>query len=417
MALKVDIGANTREAQREVKDLSKALDANADALDDLARDSSKAGDKVEKSFRDMVREAKKAERALDDVGESGPRSFKNVGAAAGELQQEIGQNLGETVSSFRGDLSDLGQIGQDTLGGLAATVAGLGPAGALGAGALAGLALGWGAISSAIEGADEKQAEFNASAAKWADAYEGAASRIVDSAHIVAEVNRIATDPDAYDEATRNAKAWGIDVSEAMLAMAGDADSLALAQESLTERTRAYDDALDGTLGNVQAGAEAHVRMTEALGASRGELAAGQEALDLQNAAMAEGATRADNTAAAYYTLAERLGVATGATDDLGNAIVRLPDGKEVVIDAQTGRAFTDLDALERKAIPDKTATAKADTSAADKKLRELEEMRLNDKVIKVRTSSIDDSTVYNYRPPTVYLQTKLLPPTNGRDL
>ena len=48
-------------------------------------------------------------------------------------------------------------------------------------------------------------------------------------------------------------------------------------------------------------------------------------------------------------------GEATGKIDDLGNAIYRMPDGKEVVVNAQTQKAYEDIDALEERQIADKT--------------------------------------------------------------
>ena len=72
--------------------------------------------------------------------------------------------------------------------------------------------------------------------------------------------------------------------------------------------------------------------------------------------------------ASALYELATQAGTATGEVDGLGNAIVKMPDGKEIVVDAQTKTAYENIDAIEQRQINDKTFRMRGelDTSAID---------------------------------------------------
>src|SRR5690606_511345 len=156
------------------------------------------------------------------------RNLGKVKDGAQEVTQELGQNLGEAVSSVRGDLSDLGQVGQDTLGGLAATLAGTGPGGIVAAAALAAGAVGLGLVTAELENAEEQSRKHRAAAAGWPSKFVESGQKIVTAAQTVAEVNSTAADPERYEEARQNAKDWGVDTSTAMLAMAGDGAALGI---------------------------------------------------------------------------------------------------------------------------------------------------------------------------------------------
>jgi hypothetical protein len=67
----------------------------------------------------------------------------------------------------------------------------------------------------------------------------------------------------------------------------------------------------------------------------------------------------ADLQSGALYDLVTAAGVATGEVDDLGNAIVEMPDGKTFVVDAETQTAYEDLDAIEAKKLSEKNVAVK----------------------------------------------------------
>lgn len=386
MGLSLDIGANTRAAVRNVGDVGEALSKVADSLDDLAREADRdagrvetslddagdsargmgrdvesAGDRVERTFEDMVRDAKKADRAVSDIGDNSGKSLGKIKDGAREVQNEFGQNLAESVSSVRGDISELGQVGQDTLGGLAGTVAGMGPAGLVGAFALAAGAVGLGAVTAGIEEAEEKQQKLNETAAKFAEGYIAGVNGAIDSAQVFAEINSIATDPERYKVASQNAKNWGVDVSTAMRAMAGDSTALGTVDAALERQA----DALEANANGADNYAQSIEAATTGQSSANSTYLAGRDALDGLKAALALGADQAANAQRALYDYAVQVGDATGRTDELGNAILVLPGGKEVVINAQTQTAYQEVDAFEKRQIQDKTVSVKADVSGA----------------------------------------------------
>lgn len=329
------------------------------ALDELGR--ARGPEQLERALKDAQKQSERLDDSLGDVGDGGVRNLDRVKGGAQELQQEIGSNLGEAVSSFRGDLSDIGQVGQDTLGGLAATVAGAGPAGLLGAFALAAGAAGLGALVAGQEAATEKQQKLNEEAAKFAQGYIDGIGGALSAAQVFAEIQSITTDPERYAEA-KAAEEWGVDVSTAIGALAGDSTALATAQQALTDRTAEANRLLaeqetqvDSTAGEVYDMADS--------------TKAGAERMEALNEALRLGKEQANNAAAALYSYAITAGEATGQTDDLGNAVYRLPDGKEIVVDAATKRAYKDIDALEKQKVTDKTFSVRArlDTSEWDR--------------------------------------------------
>lgn len=345
------------DAEKALEDLGKSR--GGDQLEREMKTAQTATEKLQDELTEAARDLDKLGFAAKDAGDDGRRGLDRIKAGAQEVQQEVGQNLGEAVSSIRGDFSDLGQVGQDTLGGLAATVSSMGPAGLAGAFALAAGAVGLGAFTAAQEEAAEKQEELNAKAAEWADAYTNSAGRIVDASYIVSEILGIATDPERYKEATDAAKEWGVDIPTAMRAMAGDADALAIAQEGLANRTKEATDNMSEAEQNISALGDGFSSLPE-------DIKSGQERLDELNGTMAAGRLQALNAAQALYDYATSAGVATGETDDLGNKIYELPSGKTIVVDAKTQTAYEDIDAIEKQKLNDKEITVRVRRDSRD---------------------------------------------------
>lgn len=383
MALSIDIAANTRAAQAQVGDLGDALDKVADALDDVARDAQRSGDKaerafdgmekgltgvareaddaadkVEKSFREMVKDA---ERADDKIGKTGDKGggFSKAGEASGEFKDEALSNFSEVTSSFDGSMSSIQDLAQGTLGGLASSgLPGIG----LAAGAAA---VGVGLIGSAIEANDEAMKASEERTSEWAQAYIEGTERMVGASHVLAQIQDITTDTEKYKKATESAKDWGVDVGTAISAMAGDQTALAIATESSNKRVAEWGEILRKT-STGSANSWDKSNMTGKQREFGQSVLRGRDALGLQNKEMTEGQRRANNAASALAGYAERVGVATGKTDKLGNAIYKLPDETEIVIDAKTGRAYEDLTAVEKKArnLPDGKVRVRVDDLA-----------------------------------------------------
>jgi len=151
------------------RDGAKDVTKTERALKEAGREGTRAGDKIEKGLHEGTTEARKMDDALDALGKSGTKAGRDIGDGMDKASQETGEsfktikeearsNLSETVSSFRGDAEDIGQIFQDIAGGV---VADLGPTGlVLGAGIAAGIGVGIAALQGLSEQATADKEEI-----------------------------------------------------------------------------------------------------------------------------------------------------------------------------------------------------------------------------------------------------------------
>lgn len=356
--IKIPITADARDVIRATDDVEEALDDVADALDDMSRDTKRGADQAERAVDDLADtfdDARKAAKRLgdetDDVGSRGAKGLGKAREAASEVTQEVGQNLGEAVSSIRGDLTDLGQVGQDTLGGLASTLAGAGPAGIVGAAALAAGAVGLGAVTAEIEAQNErvqKLKDYFADA--WREAVEGGRDYI-DTATVIGEMNSIIFDTDRADEYKRiqeDSNRLGIDKNVLLKAAAGDQDALNV----VTDRTSKLVEEQNKLVTD-----SADIRTK---GRGPKEAAAAQELADLQaindrwqqygdinEENRQKQADAAAGTTEYLLDLARKTDTAALSVDALGNKMIELPDGTTFYVDAQTGQASLDLSTFQ----------------------------------------------------------------------
>ncbi len=343
-----DVGAFLRGA----KQVENALDGVADSLDDLARDAARdgdrvadslkdataQGDKLERKFRDIADAAKDTTRQTRDVGDVGTQSMRKLGDKGAEVGDELRTNLGETFSSFRGDLEDLPQIAQDTLGGLAGSGA-LG--GIPGLVATAAGAAGLGLLIGAFQNIGMEQDALKEKAKEWAQAYIENGGRVLSSATLVARgLDQIENN---YEEVAKRAKEWGVQEETAAAALAGSPAAIAEVTSSVADLRAEYEELIKGgavdAAGNLNGPAAA---AEQAWRTARGSLDALTGAMDL-------GAKQADVYSYMLRDLAANTQGAVTKTDDLGDSITTLPDGTTIYIDAETGQATTDVDAIERK--------------------------------------------------------------------
>jgi hypothetical protein len=208
--LSLDIAANTRAAQSNIRDLGKALDDTSDALDDVARDSGRSADKVEASFRDMVRASERAGRDIasdakdaaakvgreysDAARDAGRDITKGVGDGLRGAKDEAKQSGREAAASFSGEWEDAASFVQETM---ANAFEGFGP---IGAAAGIAAAVGLGAVTAEIDRQNEKA---DALRERLAGVYREAAEEgrsYIDTAQVIAEANDLMFNKDRAEE-------------------------------------------------------------------------------------------------------------------------------------------------------------------------------------------------------------------------
>lgn len=370
----VDILANTRQAQSNVKDLSKAMDGVGDSLDDLVSDSVRGGERIERSFRDMANEAKKADTAIEKVGDGGERGFRKASEASTEFKDEALSNFSEVTSSFDGSMSSVQDLAQGTLGGLASS-------GLPGIGIAAGVAAaGVGLIGASLVAREE---EAHALRDRMVSIYQDAAAagqEYLPVAAQIAESQDLMFNPDRAAEWKRvqdTQKQTGIDMATILQANAGDLESIEIVQGRINGL-------IDEQIAkNIENGRGANY--------SR-ELQTVEDHWGRVGSAADEASAKADDairyTSDLLLRAARDAGTATQEVDEFGNKLLTLPEGEQIVIDAKTGQAHQDLARFkgDLDGITETVATA----------------------VLK-----IDDTAVRTYRPPKITIQGDLVLP-NG---
>jgi ABC-type transporter Mla subunit MlaD len=202
MALKLDILANTRQFVSEMQKAGASTEDISDALDELARQGAKDGDKLERTFKDITRASEKAEKSVKDIGKGAHQGFNKASDAGGEFKQEALANFSEVTSSFDGSMSSIGDLAQGTLGGLAASLPGIGIAAGV---AAAGIGL----ITSALNQNEEaaKAAREKISSMYQAAAEDGRA--FLTEAEVLAGAIADLFDPALYKQYKQEAEASG----------------------------------------------------------------------------------------------------------------------------------------------------------------------------------------------------------------
>lgn len=337
----IGVGADTRAFEDGIKrgvvkpteDAEKALKklGDTDAGSDAARDI----DKLEDALKDAQRESKKLGDAGDRAGDDITKGMRRAEEGVEDFKQEAQQSIKETAASFS-DITDATDLLQEVA---ANAFAGFGPAGMV-AGAAA--AIGIGAAASGFEAVGEAEQESRERAAEWAQAYVEAGSRILNSALTVAKQQDIATDPERYKTATDNAKAWGVDVSTAIAAMAGETWALNAAQDSLATMSQKVADGME-TVG--QRGGMTSDEMDKLMAST----AEAHKSFDALQGEMQLGAEQADALSESLRRTAQNTEGAISTVDEFGDTVTTLPDGTTIYIDADTKQATTDLDLIEKK--------------------------------------------------------------------
>lgn len=382
--ISIDILANVRDALKGTGDVEQALSDIESTLEDMAREGDDSVDKMSRGFRDLAKDADRSadkierdykqayrdvKRSAEDTADSAVKSQRRMSEQSEEVGQEIRQNLGEGIANAaRGDFESLGDTIGDTLGGAVAGIGGIGTAAAAAAGA-AGLGL----LVGAFALANEKREELTEKANELAQAYIEAGSSVLDAMTIAARTSEIITG-DERQKALEYAEALGVDLPTAARAMAGDLNALATVNRIATDAQRENVEIAEQQKESTQALSTSQL---ESVKTNQAAISAGREL----NGIVEDANLKFQEQQAVLQGLINDADGATVKVDELGNKLYELPDGTQIVVEAETGQATTNVDKFQ---------------GDIDK---------LNGKVVRSRVEfSVDDRKVRNYRPPTISL-------------
>jgi|GEM_PF-2080224 len=340
-----------------------AVDDNADALADLMKQAvelgtqaGKTADEIASDFSDAFGvPLDRAKRAVDEVTSS-TEDLADAGKSAEAAGDDIASGIEGGATKAGGSLTELGSIAKDVLSGdigSAATgaVDALGSiATAAGIGGAAGSAI-VSALSGLVGAMVDELTKF---AEMSKQVKEGVINDFVelgdglDQAAVDRRMKEILGGEDTRRQAMLLKDLLGTDLPTALLVLAGDFDTAGI---SASEASKAIADAP----GNVR------IDDWEALKAT----------MDGLNQGLAEGPAIADAQAEALSRVAiasaeasVAAGEATKSVDEFGNTVYQLPDGKVVVVDAETGQAISDITTVQDYELHNKTVAVSADTSA-----------------------------------------------------
>lgn len=354
----LEIGRN-----RGPEQLEKSMKEAERATEKLGDETKRTADAIEQDFRDTYRKVKQSSDDGMDGAKEGLDDFK----------QEANQTARESAASFDGSFESIVDMAQETA---ANAFAGFGPVGAAaGLAAAAGIGL----AVAGFEDVDQASEESKERASEWADAYIEAGGRVLTATQLAERGRSIITDQ--AEELEKNAVAWGVSESVALLAMAGDTNALREAREGLIAREAELREV------NIR-GAAATQEGRDALRELKDSTVSGREALEQLTEEMSIGSGRFDIYSDSLRLLAETTEGAEKVVDQFGDTVYTLPDGKTIYIDAETGQATEDTDAIEKQVygIRDKTVQVSVDVSGLSQAQRDVNRFitQNNGKTIKI---------------------------------
>lgn len=345
--ISINILADVREAVRGAGDVADAVENVSEVLHDLTKEGGTSTDRMEQDFKDLSRTAdresdeirqkfrqayKDVKKSSDDVSDGSKRNFGRASEASKEFRDEAVSNASEIASSFDGSIGSIGELAQGTLGGLASsTIPGIGVAAGLAAAGIGVITEAWTTATEATEEAKASAYEYGLTVAASGE-YASATDRINEltgSIEGLKKIQDLSTASGLTQKEVLNALATGDGLPELTEAFEANALSTNIAMGRLNE--------LEGVINGTREG-----------------FALSTDAAKLNDSAL--------------YDLATRVGIATGEFNELGQQIYKMPDGKEIVVNAKTQRAHEALNAIDDQKLPPKTLSVntKLNTSAVD---------------------------------------------------
>lgn len=354
-----DIKDALRSMGLSAKQAERAVEGVGDELNDTGREGERSLDRVEDSLKDIQRQSN---RTFDDIGDDGHKAFERAEEGVQDFKQEAMQSARETAASFDGSFESIADLGQEVA---ANAFAGFGPAGAAAGIAVAGAA---GVMVDHFNKVQEAADEARDSA--FGLAYDVAGA--LQAAGYTERIQSWSSETEKYKQVTDLANVTGweqVDVIDALASGGPKLDKLtdafgrnAFTSSMTTGRARELEAVLKATEEGYISGADA--------------------------ASLAERAN---------YQYATSVGVATGETDALGNAIYRLPDDTEVSVNAKTQRATEDIQRIDDKidSVPDSHNTRFTASAQLGQAQREVDGfiIRNSGRTIQIKTRVLSSGT------------------------
>lgn len=331
-----------------IEDAVKALDELGDAdgpekleraLEDAQRETKDLGRVVERTARDIEDEFK---RSYKRVGQSADDGYSKVREAGSEFKDEAISNFSEVTSSFRGDMESVADLAQGTFGGIASGLAGISLPAAIAAGGVGAV------LGATFEGVSQQSETMKETVST--NFQEMADNGIAAWQSVQSESQRLT---DAYgeheDEIKRIADLVGLPFETVASAWAGNKDAIDTVNSAYAEMK----EELRSTSGvGVEAANATIAGWDGVMGSLNGTLEAYDKARDkAERLADQQSNMWLDAIAGADEVMQE--------VDELGNRLITLADGTQILIEADTKKATQNLDKFkgDLDGVPERVKT------------------------------------------------------------
>lgn len=375
-----DIRESLRDMGYSADNAKKAVGQLGDDFKDAGRDGARGVEKLEDALKDAQRETRDLGDDADKAGNDIRKGMKRAEDGVDEFGREAESTAKESAASFDGSAESIVDAFQEVA---ANAFAGFGPAGVV-----AGLAaaLGIGAAVSGFEAVNEAEQASRERAAEWAQAFVEAGGKVLNAAVTSAKALDIATDDEKFKTAGDNAKNWGVDVSVAIAAMAGEKWALDTVNQSLIDSEEKVADAYDKAQGQYSG-------LAGSLDKANIEAERGRDAFNKLSEELALGGQQFDAYSSYLIAMSEHTEGATRVTDEFGDTVVTLPDGKQIYIDAETRQATDNVSSIEKKVygIKDKNVNVNVTSSGTSSAQNAIDQLvaRNNGRTIQLKTRII----------------------------
>lgn len=340
------------------------------AFVDMERQAGRTEDDVVKGLRAIGLTADDAEDALraidEELGNVGDNraaddaadSIEGISSRSTEAADGL-RSLGDIAkSALEGDIAGAASTASETLLGFAGSLAGGAIGGAIGS-AIGGIAATW------IDQWNQAAAESEKRVDEMVDSLVAAGGRF-DEEQILSGVREIQGDKEKLAQVQKIVAATGLEEAEVMRALSGDLTDGASVTRELAD---AHQSLADKRSENLAAGKNMNdglieenqeiLKAQDVWNKYGDEVDRARDGFNLYSEAQTIGIQRTAEAAVAA-------GEATKMIDEFGNTVYSLPEGKTVVIDAQTGQARTDIETVEDYELADKTVKLSLDSSEVD---------------------------------------------------